>query len=145
PAGRRPARACSAASRSFPRSFGNLSYEATTRSRVAGVLRQCGGLTAHGTGAYTRPRAVAGGLSRRREGAGGAMEIPFYDYSPIVRRPRLELPNGARVAFWIGVNIEHYAFGQRALSLAQCTSELVPDPLNYGWPDYAARVGSARR
>jgi allantoinase len=69
------------------------------------------------------------------------MEIPFYDYSPIVRRPRLELPDGARVAFWIGVNVEHYTFGQPALSLAQFTSELVPDPLNYGWRDYAPRVG----
>jgi peptidoglycan/xylan/chitin deacetylase (PgdA/CDA1 family) len=69
------------------------------------------------------------------------MATPFYDYSPIVRRPRLELPDGKRVAVWIGVNVEHYEFGRPALSLAQFTAELVPDPLNYGWRDYGPRVG----
>ena len=69
------------------------------------------------------------------------MSVPFYDYSPIVRRPRLELPDGKRLAVWIGVNVEHYDFGRPALSLAQFTAELVPDPLNYGWRDYGARVG----
>jgi peptidoglycan/xylan/chitin deacetylase (PgdA/CDA1 family) len=68
-------------------------------------------------------------------------EHPLYDYSAISRRPRLELPNGARVAFWLGLNIEHYKFGQPALSLAGFTAELVPDPLNYGWRDYGPRVG----
>lgn len=69
------------------------------------------------------------------------MENPLYDYSPIVRRPRLELPGGARVAVWVGVNVEHYVFGQPALSMAPFTAELVPDPTNYGWRDYGPRVG----
>jgi allantoinase len=69
------------------------------------------------------------------------MAVPFYDYSPIVRRPRLELPDGKRLAVWIGVNVEHYEFGSPALSLAQFTAGLVPDPLNYGWRDYGPRVG----
>jgi peptidoglycan/xylan/chitin deacetylase (PgdA/CDA1 family) len=69
------------------------------------------------------------------------MENPLYDWSPIVRRPRLELPGGARVAVWVGLNVEHYAFGQPALSLAPFTAELVPDPTNYGWRDYGPRVG----
>ena len=46
------------------------------------------------------------------------MDVPFYDYSPIVRRPRLELPDGKRLAVWIGINVEHYVYGQPALSLA---------------------------
>jgi peptidoglycan/xylan/chitin deacetylase (PgdA/CDA1 family) len=69
------------------------------------------------------------------------MSVPFYDYSPIIRRPRLELPDGKRLAVWIGINVEHYVYGQPALSLAQFTAELVPDPLNYGWRDYGPRVG----
>lgn len=69
------------------------------------------------------------------------MHAPFYDYSPITARPRLELPDGKRLAVWIALNIEHYAYGQPALSLAQFTAELVPDPLNYGWRDYGPRVG----
>ena len=69
------------------------------------------------------------------------MENPLYDYSAIEHRPALELPGGARVAFWVGLNVEHYAFGRPALSLASFTAELVPDPLNYGWRDYGPRVG----
>jgi len=33
---------------------------------------------------------------------------PFYDYSPIVTRPKLKWPNGARVAVLIVPNIEHW-------------------------------------
>jgi allantoinase len=69
------------------------------------------------------------------------MDNPLYDYSPIVTRPPLALPGGARVAVWVGVNVEHYAWGQPALSLAPFTAELVPDPTNYGWRDYGPRVG----
>lgn len=69
------------------------------------------------------------------------MQAPFYDYSPITERPALELPNGRRLAVWIGLNVEHYVYGQPALSLAEFTSQLVPDPLNYGWRDYGPRVG----
>lgn len=69
------------------------------------------------------------------------MNHQLYDYSPISRRARLELPDGKRVAVWFGVNIEHYAFGQPGLSLAEFTAQLVPDPLNYGWRDYGPRVG----
>src|SRR5438067_4329826 len=69
------------------------------------------------------------------------MQNPCYDYSPIVRRPRLELPDGKRLAVVVALNIEHYRFGQPALSLAQFTAQLVPDPLNYGWRDYGPRIG----
>lgn len=33
---------------------------------------------------------------------------PFYDYSPMSRRPKLKWPNGARVAVHIVPNIEHW-------------------------------------
>jgi len=69
------------------------------------------------------------------------MENPLYRYSPIVRRRRLELPRGERLALWIGVNVEHYVFGAPALSMAPFTAEMVPDPLNFGWRDYGVRVG----
>jgi peptidoglycan/xylan/chitin deacetylase (PgdA/CDA1 family) len=42
---------------------------------------------------------------------------------------------------WFGINIEHFVYCNPALSLAQFTAELVPDPLNYGWRDYGPRVG----
>jgi len=69
------------------------------------------------------------------------MENQLYDYSPLIRRPRLELPNGARLAFWIGLNVEHYEVDKPSTSLFPGTAMLQPDPLNYGWRDYGPRVG----
>ena len=69
---------------------------------------------------------------------------PPFDYSAIVRRPKLELPGGKKLAVAIAVNVEHYLYGQPALSLAQFTAQLVPDPLNYSWREYGARVGVFR-
>jgi peptidoglycan/xylan/chitin deacetylase (PgdA/CDA1 family) len=69
---------------------------------------------------------------------------PFYEYSPIVRRPPFELPGGSRLALWFGVAIEHYPWGKPGLSLVPYTADLVPDPMNYGWRDYGPRVGAFR-
>jgi allantoinase len=69
------------------------------------------------------------------------MENQLYDYFPLIRRPRLELPNGARLAFWIGLNVEHYEVDKPSTSLFPGTATLQPDPLNYGWRDYGPRVG----
>lgn len=69
------------------------------------------------------------------------MENKLYAHSPIIRRPQLQFPNGARVAFWIGLNIEHYEIDKPSTSIFGGTAGLVPDPLNYGWRDYAPRVG----
>lgn len=69
------------------------------------------------------------------------MKNELYDYSPIVDRPALSWPRGARVAFYIGVNIEHYLFGVPGTNIAAFSAAFVPDPLNHGWRDYGARVG----
>jgi peptidoglycan/xylan/chitin deacetylase (PgdA/CDA1 family) len=68
------------------------------------------------------------------------MDIELYDYSPIVERDPIAWPNGARVAFYVGVNIEHFHVDSPSTSLWQATASLVPDPLNYGWRDYGPRV-----
>lgn len=69
------------------------------------------------------------------------MNHDLYAYSPIVERPRLQWPDGARVAFYIGLNIEHYHVDKPATSATPTTVGLVPDPMNYGWRDYGVRVG----
>jgi peptidoglycan/xylan/chitin deacetylase (PgdA/CDA1 family) len=66
---------------------------------------------------------------------------PPYTYSPITERPPLHWPGGARVAFYVGLNIEHFHLDRPSTSLIEATAALVPDPLNYGWRDYGARVG----
>jgi hypothetical protein len=56
----------------------------------------------------------------------------FFDYSPIVDRPRLTWPNGARVAVWVVPNIAHYELeldGRKA------------DVRNLSHRDYGNRVG----
>lgn len=63
-------------------------------------------------------------------------------YSPITTRPKLKLPNGARVALWVVPNIEHYEYlpkPQRARNPWPRTPH--PDVINYGSRDYGNRVG----
>ncbi len=64
-----------------------------------------------------------------------------FEYCPIIRRPRLELPGAARIAVWVGVNVEHYEPDKPGISIAAGTAQLVPDPLNAGWREYGPRVG----
>src|SRR6185437_11124974 len=42
------------------------------------------------------------------------MQLPYHDrypYSPIVDRPDYSWPGGKRLAVYLGLNIEHFAFG----------------------------------
>jgi peptidoglycan/xylan/chitin deacetylase (PgdA/CDA1 family) len=66
-----------------------------------------------------------------------------YDYSPIVARPQFEWPGGKRLAVYVALNLEHYAFGEGLVE------ELVPgmpphDVLNHSWREYGNRVGAWR-
>ncbi|MDQ1623179.1 MAG: allantoinase [Actinomycetota bacterium] len=69
------------------------------------------------------------------------IEQELYDYSPIVERPPLDWPNGKRVAFYVGLNIEHFHLGKRSISISAGSADLPLDPLNHGWRDYGLRVG----
>ena len=69
------------------------------------------------------------------------MDNQLYRYSPIVSRPKLTWPNGKRLAFYIGLNIEHFPVDKPSTSINGVTAMLAPDPLNYGWRDYGVRVG----
>jgi allantoinase len=64
-----------------------------------------------------------------------------FAYSPIVDRPRLCWPNGARVALWVIPNIEHFLFDRPSTSITTVTTQFVPDVLNFAWRDYGPRVG----
>ncbi len=69
------------------------------------------------------------------------MDNQLYSYSPIVNRAPLKWPNGARIAFYVGLNIEHFKVDKPSTSIFGGTAMLAPDPLNFGWRDYGARVG----
>ena len=66
-----------------------------------------------------------------------------FAYSPIVGRPPFEWPGGKRLAVYVALNLEHYAFGEGLVE------ELVPgmpqpDVLNHSWREYGNRVGAWR-
>lgn len=63
-----------------------------------------------------------------------------YDYLPITRRPDYAWPNGARLAVYLGLNLEHFAFGE-GLGAELAPGGPQPDILNFAWRDYGNRVG----
>ena len=66
-----------------------------------------------------------------------------YDYVPITRRPDFTWPGGRRLAVYVAVNLEHFAFGE-GLGAALAPGGPQPDVLNYAWRDYGNRVGAWR-
>ncbi|GLS18164.1 polysaccharide deacetylase [Labrys miyagiensis] len=69
------------------------------------------------------------------------MDNTLYDYAPITTRQPLTWPGGTRLAFYVGLNVEHFEVDKPATSIFAGTSHLKPDALNHGWRDYGARVG----
>lgn len=68
-------------------------------------------------------------------------ENPLFDYSPITERAPIKWPGGARVAAYVGLNVEHFLTDRPSTSIWPGTASLVPDALNHGWRDYGPRVG----
>ena len=66
-----------------------------------------------------------------------------YDYLPITRRPVYDWPGGVRLAIYLGINHEHFAFGE-GLGAELCPGGPAPDVLNFAWRDYGNRVGAWR-
>lgn len=66
-----------------------------------------------------------------------------FDYQPITRRQDHAWPNGARLAVYLGFNLEHFAFGEGlGAGISPVTSH--PDVLNHSWREYGNRVGAWR-
>jgi allantoinase len=66
-----------------------------------------------------------------------------YDYLPITRRPDYSWPEGRRLAVYVAINLEHFAFGE-GLGAALAPGGPQPDVLNFAWRDYGNRVGAWR-
>ncbi|MDM9385146.1 polysaccharide deacetylase family protein [Chlorogloeopsis sp. ULAP01] len=61
-------------------------------------------------------------------------------FQAITQRPVLKLPNQARVAVWVVMNVEHFTFGKLGTAI-QSHLNSYPEIANYGWRDYGNRVG----
>jgi peptidoglycan/xylan/chitin deacetylase (PgdA/CDA1 family) len=67
-----------------------------------------------------------------------------FPYSPIVRRPRLEWPGGARVALWVIPNIEFFSLEDRVPAGSGGSGVKPPDVPTWASRDYGNRVGVFR-
>ncbi|WP_280376864.1 polysaccharide deacetylase family protein [Nocardia wallacei] len=72
-------------------------------------------------------------------------DVTLFDYSPITEREPIRWPGGKRVAFYVGLNIEHFYVDLPGTATYEGTTSLTPDALNYGWRDYGPRVGFWRQ
>ncbi|MFO7858405.1 MAG: polysaccharide deacetylase family protein, partial [Ectothiorhodospiraceae bacterium] len=66
-----------------------------------------------------------------------------YDYRAIHDRPSFSWPEGEGLAVYLGLNLEHFAFGE-GLGAELAPGGPQPDVLNYAWRDYGNRVGGWR-
>ena len=66
-----------------------------------------------------------------------------YAYSPIIKRPGYEWPGGKRLAFYVALNIEHFAFGT-GLGMDPSNRSGQQTTRNFAWRDYGNRIGNWR-
>lgn len=66
-----------------------------------------------------------------------------FPYSPWTARRRESWPGGRKLAVYLGVNLEHFSFGE-GLGAELAPGGPPPDILNYAWRDYGNRVGAFR-
>jgi hypothetical protein len=86
---------------------------------------------------------TATGSAWPRPGRNTDMQLPYHDryaYSPIIDRPDYSWPDGKRLAVYLGLNIEHFAFGVGEGHLLTVAGA-PPDPRTFAWRDYGNRVG----
>lgn len=68
-----------------------------------------------------------------------------FDYRPITDRDDWRWPGDTGLAVYVGLNLEHYAFGEgRGVGIAPPAPAGEPDVLNYAWREYGNRVGAWR-
>ncbi|MBO1076005.1 polysaccharide deacetylase family protein [Roseomonas marmotae] len=71
-----------------------------------------------------------------------------YAYHPWPQRAEYDWPGGAKLAVYLGLNLEHFAFGEglgaELAPGANGGGGPQPDVLNYAWRDYGNRVGAWR-
>src|SRR3954470_16375055 len=66
-----------------------------------------------------------------------------YAHSNILSRPDYSWPGGKRLAFYIALNIEHFAFGT-GIGMDPSNRSGAQTTRNWAWRDYGNRVGNWR-
>jgi peptidoglycan/xylan/chitin deacetylase (PgdA/CDA1 family) len=68
----------------------------------------------------------------------------LYDYWPYKDRPKIEWPNGKKLAFWIAPNIEFYEFNPPVNPSRPGWPRPTPDVVGYSQRDWGNRIGHWR-
>lgn len=63
-----------------------------------------------------------------------------FAYSAIVDRPDYSWPDGKRLAFYLALNFEHFAYGE-GLGISMSPGIPHPNTYNWAWREYGNRVG----
>jgi allantoinase len=66
-----------------------------------------------------------------------------FEYLAIPHRADYAWPGGKRLAVYIGLNLEHFSFGD-GLGASLAPPQPQPDVLNYAWREWGNRVGAWR-
>jgi len=69
----------------------------------------------------------------------------LYDYWPYQNRPKIEWPNGAKIAFWVAPNIEFYELNPPENPHRKPWPQAYPAVGGYSIRDYGNRVGHSRQ
>jgi peptidoglycan/xylan/chitin deacetylase (PgdA/CDA1 family) len=69
------------------------------------------------------------------------MENRRYDFSPIVTREPFKLPNQARVALWVGINVEYFDIEATEFGGVGAFKVSPPNVHEYAPRDYGNRIG----
>jgi peptidoglycan/xylan/chitin deacetylase (PgdA/CDA1 family) len=93
-----------------------------------------------------RPAKSASRKSTSQKPAAKSVMLPTdrLAYSPITDRPPLKLPNGARMAVWVVINVEEWDATQampRTVITPPAGGAPMPDVPNWAWHEYGNRVG----
>jgi allantoinase len=68
-----------------------------------------------------------------------------FDYSAITERPGFSWPEGKRLAVYVALNLEAYAFGEGLIEeISTPGPGPAPDVMNWSWLEYGNRVGGWR-
>jgi len=86
--------------------------------------------------------AVMGrGHGQTKGGSVASSDLGFYEYLPIIDRPALTWPGGARLAVWMAPNVEFYELMPPVGPARMPWAPPQPDVLGYSHRDYGNRVG----
>ena len=106
------------------------------------MMRCCQEIERHNSAMTKRPKTPPRASQAGEKGP--MLPTDRIAYSPITERAPLKLPDGARMAVWVIVNVEEWDATQpmpRTVLTPPAGGSPMPDVPNWAWHEYGNRVG----